>query len=329
MVYVRCSPRLALAMKNVLTVDLEDYYHATAFSAHSGGGDHAHLSRVESNTDRVLEVLASRNCSATFFTVGAVADRFPGLIQRIARAGHELACHSYAHHLVFTLTRGQFQEDTRRAKSSIEDAAGVPVLGYRAPSFSITRDTEWAFDVLTELGFTYDSSIFPIQHLNFDLQNAPRSPFVITTQIGSILEFPMPTLQILGMRAPLAGGAYLRLLPYGYTRWGIKYLNTSERFPVCVYIHPWELDPGQPRMKGSLSARLRHYFGLRGLTKKLQRLLSDFEFQPLRYYVSDLENQLTQSTKPPLTRVRAQELYSREARFDRENGERGVEVRQL
>jgi polysaccharide deacetylase family protein (PEP-CTERM system associated) len=316
-------------MKNALTVDLEDYYHATAFSAHSGGRDDAHLSRVESNTDRVLEVLASHNCSATFFTVGAVAERFPGLIQRIARAGHELACHSYAHRLVFTLTRGQFHEDTRRAKSAIEDAAGVPVLGYRAPSFSITRDTEWAFDVLTELGFTYDSSIFPIKHLNFDLQNAPRGPFVITTQTGSILEFPMPTLQILGMRAPLAGGAYLRLLPYGYTHWGIKYLNASERFPVCVYIHPWELDPGQPRMKGSLSARLRHYFGLRGAEKKLQRLLSDFEFQPLRHYAQNFENQLAQNGSSLLPCICPAELYSREARFTRENNERGVQVGQL
>jgi polysaccharide deacetylase family protein (PEP-CTERM system associated) len=317
-------------MKNVLTVDLEDYYHATAFSAHSpGGGEDAHLSRVESNTDRVLEVLAGHNCSATFFTVGAVADKFPGLIQRIARAGHELACHSYAHRLVFTLTREQFLEDTRRAKCAIEDAAGVPVHGYRAPSFSIRRDTEWAFDVLTELGFTYDSSIFPIQHLNFELQNAPRSPFVITTATGSLLEFPMPTLQLLGMRAPLAGGAYLRLLPYGYTRWGINFLNASERLPVCVYIHPWELDPGQPRMKGSLSARMRHYFGLRGLTKKLQHLLSDFEFQPLRYYVSDLENQLAQSTNSSLPRLRPQELYSSESRFDRKNDEHSVQVGQL
>jgi polysaccharide deacetylase family protein (PEP-CTERM system associated) len=298
-------------MKNALTIDLEDYYHATAFSASARPGEsNSYLSRVEQNTERILEVLAKYGRLATFFAVGEVAERLPSLIQRIARAGHELACHSHAHRLVFTLTRDQFCKDTRRAKSAIEDAAGAEVLGYRAPSFSITKDTEWAFDVLAELGFSYDSSIFPIKHLNFEMQNAPRRPFIITTRAGSILELPMTTLQILGARAPLAGGAYLRLLPYRYTRWGIRYLNDSEGQPACVYVHPWELDPDQPRMKGSLTARMRHYFGLQSTEKKFKRLLKDFEFQPMRLHVRDLQSSLSRDLNSSLPHIHPAELHS-------------------
>jgi polysaccharide deacetylase family protein (PEP-CTERM system associated) len=298
-------------MKNVLTIDLEDYYHATAFSANGGpGGNGVHISRVEQNTERILEILAKNGCSATFFAVGSIAERFPGLVQRIVRAGHEIACHSYAHRQVFAFTRDQFYEDTHRAKSAIEDAAGARVLGYRAPSFSITKNTEWAFEVLAELGFSYDSSIFPIRHLTFEMQNAPRQPFIITTRAGSILEFPMTTLQILGARAPLAGGAYLRLLPYWHTRWGIRYLNRSEGLPVCVYLHPWELDPDQPRMKGSFTARMRHYFGLRSAEEKFQRLLEDFEFQPLGPLVKGLTNPLSQNQNSNLARICPAELCS-------------------
>jgi polysaccharide deacetylase family protein (PEP-CTERM system associated) len=317
-------------MKNVLTIDLEDYYHATAFSAEGGStSSDSHLSRVEQNTERILEALAQNGCFATFFAVGSIAEKFPSLIQRIARAGHELACHSYAHRLVFSLTRDQFYEDTRRAKSAIEDAAGASILGYRAPSFSITKDAEWAFEVLAELGFSYDSSVFPIKHLSFDMQNAPRNPFIITTRAGSILEFPMTTLQILGARAPLAGGAYLRLIPYWHTRWGIRYLNKSENYPVCVYIHPWELDPEQPRMKGSLTARLRHYFGLRGTEAKFHRLLEDFEFQPLGLQVRELQNHLAQNPNSPLLRISPEDLYSHGSRSHSEDGARRVEVGQL
>lgn len=317
-------------MKNVLTIDLEDYYHATAFSANFDLGSHqSPLSRVEPNTNRILEILAARGCLATFFAVGSVAEKFPGLIQRIARAGHELACHSYAHRQIFTLSRDQFYEDTRRAKSAIEDAAGVRVIGYRAPSFSITRNTEWAFDVLAELEFTYDSSIFPIKHLSFETQHAPRGPFVVTTHAGSILEFPMTTLEVFGARAPLAGGAYLRLLPYIFTRWGIGYLNRSERSPACVYIHPWEFDPDQPRMRGNLTARLRHYFGLRGAEAKFQRLLKDFDFQPLSLQVQEIQNHLAQNPNEHLPRICPEELYSRRNRSQSENEARRIQMGRL
>jgi polysaccharide deacetylase family protein (PEP-CTERM system associated) len=294
-------------MHNALTIDVEEYYHATAFSANAVPSNRgSYVSRVEQNTQRIIDILAGRGCLATFFVVGSVAERFPRLIQRILRAGHEIACHSFAHCQVFTLTRNQFYEDTRRAKLAIENAAGVSVHGYRAPSFSITKASPWAFELLAELGFTYDSSILPAKHINFEMQYVPRHPFVIVTSAGSILEFPMTTLQISGTRAPLAGGAYLRLLPYWYTRWGIRYLNASESLPACVYLHPWELDPAQPRMKGSLSARMRHYFGLRRAEVKFRRLLMDFEFQPLGLLVKNLSNQLSQG----VPQIRDRELIS-------------------
>src|SRR5271155_536004 len=298
-------------MKNALTIDLEDHYHATAFSTNQvSANSTSHLSRVERNAERLLEILAHTGRLATFFTVGSVAERFPGLIRTIAAAGHELACHSYAHRLIFTMSREEFCEDTHRAKCAIEDAAGIPVRGYRAPSFSITNNTQWAFEVLAKLGFSYDSSIFPIKHINFDMQTVLRTPFFIATNAGSILEFPMPTLQFLGSRAPLAGGAYLRLLPYWYTRWGIRYLNRSERHQVCVYLHPWELDPEQPRMRGTLTARMRHYFGLQGAEEKFRRLLTDFEFGPLGNILDDIKATSLQAPDLALPAIRPGELCS-------------------
>jgi len=278
-------------MNNVLTIDWEDYYQVTAFaSARQTPGQGPHVSRIEQNTATTLEFLAHHDCTATFFIVGSMAEKFPALVRSIVRAGHEVACHSFAHRQIFTLTPEQFLEDTRRAKSIIEDASGTPVFGYRAPSFSITRGSEWAFEILAQLGFTYDSSIFPIKHLNFDMRHLPRDPFMIITPAGPLLEFPMTTLQIAGARAPLAGGAYLRFLPYWYTHWGIGYLNASENRAACVYLHPWELDPAQPRMQGHLTARLRHYFGLKKAAAKFRRLLADFSFVPMGSVVAELKD---------------------------------------
>lgn len=269
-------------MKNAITVDLEDYYHVTAFADQLSAEDWASCkSRVEANTERVLARFAESNCRATFFVLGWVAERYPQLIRRIAEQNHEIACHSYQHRLVYELTPDEFREDTRRAKQLLEDSGGVAVRGYRAPSFSITPEIPWAFDILAELGFTYDSSVFPVHHLNYGMPRAPRFPFRIDTRSGPIVEFPLPTLEIGRARAPIGGGAYLRLLPYWYTRWAIGFFNQKENHPVCVYVHPWELDPEQPRMHGNLTARLRHYIGLRGLEAKFARLLGDFEFGPL------------------------------------------------
>jgi len=276
-------------MKNALSIDLEDYYHVSAFRNTVAEKDWGtQESRVERNTDVLLSFLDEASCKATFFILGSVASNFPHLVKRIAKEGHEVACHSLRHHVVYEMTTEEFRDDARRAKEVIEDAAGSRVWGYRAPSFSITEDSLWAFDVLASLGFTFDSSIFPVKHPNYGIPGISRFPFVVNTDHGPIVEFPMPSLEIAGRRAPLGGGAYLRLLPYSYTKWGIRYLNKRENRPVCVYLHPWEIDPQQPRLDGPLTSRLRHTFGLRGLERKLRNLLRDFEFCPLHSLLSEV-----------------------------------------
>jgi polysaccharide deacetylase family protein (PEP-CTERM system associated) len=295
-----------LQMRNALSVDLEDYYQVSAFSGESGHASSkwdSFESRVEANTDRLLDLLAERGTSATFFTLGWVARKYPKLIRKVADAGHEIACHSNAHRRVFEMTPVEFREDTVEAKRSLEDAGGTPVSGYRAPSFSITQKSIWAFSILVELGFKYDSSIFPIRHPNYGIVNAPTQPFDIITSDGRITEFPLSTLSAKCRRAPLAGGAYFRFLPYWYTHWGVHYLNLVEGRPVCVYLHPWELDCEQPRMQGSLSAHLRHYLGLRANASKFRRLLRDFEFEPVGSLIASLE-----ARQGSLTAIHAEQL---------------------
>jgi len=275
-------------VKNAFTIDLEDYYHVTAFSESVDRHQwDSHASRVRPNAEKLLDLLDAAQRKATFFVLGWLAQRDPKLIRHIAERGHEIACHSLEHRLVYSMSRGDFHEDTRRAVCLLEDAAGKAVRGYRAPSFSITAESLWAFEILAELGFTYDSSIFPVRHINYGMPDAPRKPYLIRTTAGVLIEFPMPTLEIAGRRSPLAGGAYLRLLPYWYTQWGIRFLNEHEHHPVCVYVHPWELDPEQPRMEGNLTSRLRHYIGLRSTQKKITKLLRDFEFCPLGSVVAE------------------------------------------
>jgi len=288
-------------MRNALTIDLEDYFHVSAFRhdvAESQWG--AKEERIERNTDLLLNWLDEAGCKATFFTLGWVAEHYPEIIYRIALQGHEVACHSLRHRIVYEMSVEEFRDDTQRAKELLENASGTAVLGYRAPSFSITKKSLWALDILAELGFTYDSSIFPVLHPNYGIADISRAPFVMNTPSGPIVEFPMPTLELAGRRSPLAGGAYLRLLPYWYTRWGIQYLNARENRPVCVYLHPWEIDPEQPRMSGSLTSRLRHRLGLRGLGGKLRSLLRDFEFCPLGNLVEEFR-----TLEPVLPVVRA------------------------
>lgn len=270
-------------MRNAMTFDVEDYFHVGAFADRVDKSQWASFpSRVEANTERSLALFSEAGYKGTFFILGWVAENFPKLVKRIAAEGHEVACHSSEHRRVFQLSPEQFREDTLRAKKTIEDVAGIHVYGYRAPSFSITADSLWAFDILVEAGFTYDSSIFPIRHPNYGMPKLPRAPFLVKTPSGPIIEYPMPTLAVGANRSPLAGGAYLRLLPYVYTRWGIRFLNECEEQSVCIYAHPWELDPDQPRINGSLTAKLRHYVGLGTMEKKLRRLLQDFEFVTLQ-----------------------------------------------
>ncbi len=274
-------------MLNALTIDLEDYYHVSAFRDRLSPSDWgSQPSRVERNTDLLLDLLDVAACKATFFTLGWIAEQHPQLIRSVADRGHEIACHSYRHRSVYEMAPQEFREDTNQAKCLLEDCSGTQIVGYRAPSFSITRQSLWALEILSELGFTYDSSIFPVQHPSYGIPDATRDPFPVQTPSGTIIEFPMTTLELAGRRSPFGGGAYLRFLPYWYTRWGIRFLNSAEGRPVCVFLHPWELDYDQPRLSGSLTSRLRHYLGLRSTPAKFRRLLRDFQFCPLGSLVS-------------------------------------------
>jgi polysaccharide deacetylase family protein (PEP-CTERM system associated) len=277
-------------IRNALTIDLEDYYQVSAFADRVPVDQwSSQTSRIEANTDRLLSLLDAHGWKATFFTLGWVAQQHPHIMKKIAALGHEIACHSLHHLRVYNMKRDEFREDTKQAKELLEATSGVPVRGYRAPSFSINESCPWAFETLVECGFSYDSSIFPVRHPNYGSPTAPRFPYLIETKAGPLVEFPMPTLCFRNGRSPFGGGAYLRLLPYWFTRWGIRFLNETEGRSACVYIHPWELDPEQPRMAGDFTARLRHYLGLRGMERKLVRLMKDFQFAPLGELVDELK----------------------------------------
>jgi len=285
-----------MAIKNYLTIDVEDYFHVSAFEKLSApdtwGGREC---RVERNTDLVLSLLADKNVKATFFILGWVAERYPQLTKTIASLGHEVASHGYLHQRVALQDRETYRQDIRRGKGLLEDQIGAPVLGYRAPSYSITRQTSWAFDELIEAGFEYDSSIFPMQHDFYGIPDWPRfagyavkngdqwqdSPSLTENQIG-IREVPITTLRLGNRNLPIAGGGYFRLLPYAATRWGLSRINQKEQQPFVFYLHPWEFDPQQPRMAGaSAKSRFRHYLNLGRTERRFKQLLNDFDFGPI------------------------------------------------
>jgi polysaccharide deacetylase family protein (PEP-CTERM system associated) len=267
------------AIVNAMTVDVEDYFHVSAFdNVVSRAGWDALDSRVARNTDRLLDVFERAGVRSTFFVLGWVADRFPALVRRIAEQGHEIASHGYNHQLLYMLTPNQFREDVRTAKTAIENASGRRVLGYRAPSYSIIESSMWAIDVLIEEGHVYDSSIFPIHHDRYGIPSSPRHPYVLKRAAGSLLEVPGSTVRLGGVNWPIAGGGYFRQLPYAWTKWGIDRVNRLEREPVVFYTHPWEIDPDQPRMRVGATTRVRHYRGLERTSGRLQRLLQDFRF---------------------------------------------------
>ena len=267
---------------NAMTIDVEDYFHVSVFD---GVVPRAHWDRLESrvcrNTERLLALFDEKRVRATFFVLGWVAERHPSLVRRIADAGHELACHSHEHRLVYDLTRKQFRADVRRAKAAVEQAAGVSVVGYRAPSYSVTPRSLWALDVLIEEGFTYDASIFPIRHDRYGIPVSPRHPYLIARESGVLIEAPASTVQIGPINLPIAGGGYFRILPYAWTRWGIERVNQNEGRPAIFYLHPWEIDPEQPRLQTSRLGRFRHYRNLTQTEARLRALLSDFRFSPL------------------------------------------------
>jgi polysaccharide deacetylase family protein (PEP-CTERM system associated) len=270
---------------NALTIDVEDWFQVAAFFPHIERSSWESLeSRVARNTDRLLGLLEERGIRATFFVLGWVAEREPALIRRIAAAGHEMACHGYSHQFVYRQTPEVFRAETVRAKHHLEDLLGRSVEGYRASTYSITRPSLWALDTLVELGFQYDSSLFPVRHPQYGIPDAPRFPCRYRTPKGrQIVEFPLSTAQLGGLRLPVAGGGYFRLLPYAYTKAGLRSINEREHEPFIFYLHPWEIDPAQPRVAGaSLSARLRHYTNLDQCEARLKRLFDDFRFTTVR-----------------------------------------------
>lgn len=267
---------------NAMTIDVEDYFHVSVFDGlvprHRWEGLE---SRVERNTDRLLEIFGDAGVRGTFFVLGWVAERFPDLVRRIAAMGHEIASHGFGHRLVYDLTRDAFRDDVRRSKDLLESIANAPVLGYRAPSYSIVPRSLWALDILIEEGFVYDASIFPIHHDRYGIPVSPRHPYVLQRSHGRLFEVPGSTVRVGSMNLPVGGGGYFRLLPYAYTRFGISRLNTVEQKPAVFYLHPWEIDPGQPRLETSALGRFRHYRNLAATESRLIRLLTDFHFGPM------------------------------------------------
>jgi polysaccharide deacetylase family protein (PEP-CTERM system associated) len=271
----------APTIRNALTVDVEDYFHTEAMSTVVPRERWDEMpSRVVASTRRLFDLLAGHNVGATMFFLGWVAERFPHLVREAVERGHEIGCHSYWHRAIFRLTPTEFREDTRRAKAVIEQAGGVPVCGYRAPSFSLVPGTEWAAAILAEEGFTYDSSVNPIRHDFYNNPDAPRTPHRIAR--GALLELPIATIRMAGNNWPIGGGGYLRMLPYAYSRWGLRRLNKTEGCPGVIYLHPWELDPGQPRLPAPGMTGMRQYSGLKGFEARLVRLLKTFFFAPIR-----------------------------------------------
>lgn len=267
---------------NAMTIDVEDYFQVSAFDRIISRSEWSSLeSRVCRNTDRLLEIFDEFGVRGTFFILGWVADRFPDLVRRIAGAGHEIASHGYEHRLVFDGTPESFRADVRRAKVAIETASGRSVLGYRAPSYSITRDSLWAIDVLIEEGYLYDASIYPVRHDRYGIPDAPRYLHRITRPHGGIWELPGSTVRYAGANLPIGGGGYFRMLPYRWTSRGIRHVNVVEGKPAVFYLHPWEIDSEQPRFRAPLLTRLRHYRNLHQTESRLRRLLGEFAFGSL------------------------------------------------
>ena len=270
---------LPRAMKNAMSIDVEDYFQVSAFAPHIRREDWDRLPcRIERNVDVILGLLDEANARATFFTLGWIAERYPQVVRRIVDGGHELASHGYGHQRASDLTPAQFRDDIVRAKRLLEDIGGVGVRGYRAPSFSIDRRNWWAVDELENAGYVYSSSIYPVRHDHYGMPDAPRFPNRPNGESG-ILELPPTTLPLWGRNLPAAGGGWFRLLPYSLSRWMLRRVNAEDGAPCMFYFHPWELDAGQPRQAGvPLKTRFRHYVNLQRMPGRLRRLLGDFEW---------------------------------------------------
>ena len=273
---------------NALTVDVEDYFHASALDV-SRDRWGAMEYRVEANTEKLLQLFSDVGVKATFFVLGWVGEKSGPLVRRIHDEGHEVACHGMTHELVYRQKEAVFRQETQASKKILEDLTGAPVDGYRAASWSITKQSRWALDTLCELGFRYDSSIFPIHHDRYGIPDAPRWPGKIGTPQGrSIPEFPPSTVEMLGQRIPVAGGGYFRLLPYGLVRSALASINRKSGRSFMFYLHPWEVDPDQPSIRTSLLSRFRHYVNLDKTEGRLRRLIGEFRFATARTVLQDL-----------------------------------------
>jgi polysaccharide deacetylase family protein (PEP-CTERM system associated) len=269
-----------MSLRNAFTVDVEDYYHVSAFESCVDRSQwDGYESRVAANTERLLDLLGSRGVYGTFFVLGWVAERFPQLVRRIHAYGHEIGSHGYWHRLIYQLTPEQFREDLLRGRKAVEDAIDAPVVAYRAPSFSITRKSLWALDVLAEEGFRFDSSIFPIHHDRYGIPGAPPAIHRIDRPAGAIWEFPVSVARLGPLNVPVSGGGYFRLYPLSWTMRLLSSINEKQGRPFVFYVHPWELDPAQPRLPvRSRLSRWRHYVNLASTETKLDLLLKRFSF---------------------------------------------------
>lgn len=282
---------------NAFTVDVEDYYHVSAFADRVDRRKWDRFeSRVVANTQRVLRLLDRVQTAGTFFILGWVADRHPDLIREIQRAGHEIGCHSYSHRLIYEMTPEEFRSDLKRANEAIGSVTGTPMTAFRAPSFSITRRSLWALDILIEEGIRYDSSVFPVHHDRYGIPGAPRFVNVIERASGQLHEFPPTVCRFGPMNIPVSGGGYFRLFPYWLTDYGLARVNRRDAQPAMFYIHPWELDPEQPRIPSSLRSRFRHYQNLRTTEPKLEKLLRRFKWGRM----TDVLRQTASNGQPPV-----------------------------
>jgi polysaccharide deacetylase family protein (PEP-CTERM system associated) len=282
-----------------LSFDIEEHFQVSAFDSPMRRRHWEQFeSRVVRNTHKVLELLAMHDARATFFILGWVAERHPDLVRDLARDGHEIASHGYAHEMIMNQTPEQFREDVRKAKVILEDIIGKPVLGYRAPSFTITPETAWTLRVLVEEGYLYDSSIVPIFHDRYGFPGSDPRPHRLATTAGSLWEVPPSTASVFGLRLPAAGGGYLRVYPFAFFRWLLKRAE-AQGHPLVLYCHPWELDPEQPRMNGSWVSQFRHYINLHKTKDRLTMLLAEFAFAPIREGVEAISQLSQQQGKRP------------------------------
>ncbi len=275
---------------NVMSVDVEDYYQVSAFAKSVAISEwEQHESRVVDNTLRLLDLFAEKKVKATFFVLGWVAEREPQLVKEIHSQGHEIASHGYSHQLIYNQSPEVFKEETIKSRELLEDLTGEEVLGYRAASYSITKRNLWALDILAEAGFVYDSSIFPIRHDRYGIADAKTTPHKLTTPNGAeLVEFPLTTRRIGNLNIPVAGGGYFRLYPYFLTRHFLKAVNKKQDEQFVFYLHPWEVDPQQPRIKASWFSKFRHYNNLDKCELRLSNLMDDFNFTTMKTVLTEL-----------------------------------------